>query len=118
MQDTDDAIGSLQPDVENLIAQGEALVNETKEHNVKQSRKLEMKLGTLRNHWNTLKGDAGKRKDALKEVVPRWSQYDKEAGAMEVWMDEMEKRIEEGKEDDDTLKVRMWTKERILLLKL
>ncbi|XP_071801510.1 dystrophin-like isoform X3 [Asterias amurensis] len=104
VQDTDEAIVSLQPDVEHLISQGEALVNETKELNPKQSRQLQMKLGMLRNRWNTLEGDASKRKDTLKEAVPRWREYDKDAGEMEMWMDEMERRIEESKEDEDALK--------------
>ena len=107
LQDTDEAIISLQPDVEHLISQGEALVNETKELNPKQSRQLQMKLGMLRNRWNTLEGDASKRKDTLKEAVPRWREYDKDAGEMEMWMDEMERRIEESQEDEDALKVRI-----------
>ncbi|XP_022094793.1 dystrophin-like [Acanthaster planci] len=104
VQDTSEAIDSLQPDVENLIAQGETLISQTKEHNPKQCRQLEAKLGTLRNRWNTLRGDAESRKDALKEVVPQWSRYQGEVREMEAWLEEMGRRIEQGKEDEDAVK--------------
>ncbi|XP_072178254.1 dystrophin-like [Diadema setosum] len=86
VKDTDEALESLEPDVESLIQQGEQLLQKTRETDPAQAGQLESKLSVLRGRWSTLKTDAERRRNALQIVVPHWYQFRVETEEMERWM--------------------------------
>ena len=87
--------------MENLVAQGEALVADAPP----DGAELESSLATLRGRWRALQEDAHRRKRALFEAVPRWRRYRDEAAAAEAWLAGLAGRIEESRDDQDALEV-------------
>lgn len=118
-QQTDEAIENLRPDVEGILSEGEKLLDETKDVDEHLALELEADLRMLRTHWRKLEEDADRRKTVLKTVVPQWQQFEKDALELKEWIDEMEKRLNDGKDDATVIEVRRTVSDvGILLQKL
>ncbi len=66
---------------------------------------LQSKLTILRTRWNALELDADSRKTAIRDVVPKWHEFEKESEELEQWMDDVKGRLQEA-DDDEKFKVR------------
>lgn len=60
----------------------------------------------LRTHWRRLEEDAERRKVVLKTVVPQWQQFEKDALALKEWIDGMDEKLLNGKDNDVTVEVK------------
>lgn len=105
VQDTEEALENLEPDVESLIQQGEQLLQMTQAKDPVQAQKLELKINGLKERWLTLERDAEKRKETLQVVVPQWYLFKNQTDEMERWMEGVDEQMKDAMEDEEKMKV-------------
>ncbi|XP_077976931.1 dystrophin-like isoform X2 [Glandiceps talaboti] len=102
IEEMNDAIENMQPDIDELITRGELLVQDTKDP--EQAKVIQEKMDSLKLRWDTVRRDAEYKKKKLMTVAPQWYQYKSQSDEVMKWIVTIEIRLQEAKDDKEKMK--------------